>query len=200
MKKYIEGVALIVLIGFTNIGNTQTIYKIQDAKIVQIKLKGTSTLHDWEMDADKASGEAQFIFNPEDVDVITSLEALTVNLKVNDLKSDSKGLDKNAYTALKSDKYKNIHYILSSSTISPENRGYLLSSNGKLTVAGKTKDISMDIFISVNENNTIVSKGEYKLNMTEYDVEPPSFMLGLMNTGDAVTLSFEVIFIKQIEG
>lgn len=200
MKTYIKTLVLIVMIAFANIGFTQVKYKIQKNEAIDMKLNGTSTLHDWEMNAKSATGEAQFMFNSANDKELASLKSLTFKLVVKDLKSDSKGLDKNAYKALKTDEFKDIYYTLSTSTLSPEKVGYLLKTNGKLTIAGITKDIVMDVHIAVNENNTIGFKGSYKLNMTNYNVKPPTFALGIMKTGDALTLGFDVIYIKQNEG
>jgi hypothetical protein len=58
IKKHIKVLALIYMTGIAHIGYTQAIYKIQDTEEVAMKLTGTSTLHDWEMDAKKATGEA----------------------------------------------------------------------------------------------------------------------------------------------
>ncbi len=198
MKKYLDGLALILMmIVISGIGYAQTTYKIQN---VTMKLNGTSTLHDWEMDATRANGEAQLIFSTANESGLASVKSLTFALEVKDLKSDNKGLDKNAYKALKADKYKNISYKLTSSKESPEKGGYLLKTRGKLTIAGTTKDVAMDIHLVINANNTITYKGSYQLNMTDYGVEPPSFMLGAMKTGDALKLDFEVKYIKQNEG
>lgn len=200
MKKYISSFLLIIMMAIAHLGYAQATYKIHDSKDVNIKLSGTSTLHDWEMDATRANGEAQFVFNSENESELASMKSLTFNLAVKDLKSDSKGLDKNAYKALKADEFKKIHYVLSSAIQSPEKGGYLLKTQGKLTVAGTTKNMAMDIHLIVNENNTITCEGTYQLNMTDYNVEPPSFMFGAMSTGDATTLSFKVTYIKQNEG
>jgi polyisoprenoid-binding protein YceI len=196
MKTPLKYLAFIIILLITNIGFSQTTYKIQKNEIINMKLKGTSTMHDWEMDAISATGEAQFIFKSADVNELASLKSLTFNLIVKDLKSDSKGLDKNAYKALKTDEFKNIHYILSSSTLLPEKGGYLLKTNGKLTVAGVTKDIEMDMHFVVNTNNTITCTGSYTLKMTDYNVDPPSFLMGIMKTGDDTTLDFSVTYIN----
>jgi polyisoprenoid-binding protein YceI len=74
--------------------------------------------------------------------------------------------------------------------------GYLFQSYGKLTIAGVTRDIKMDVHSIINPDGTVTCKGSYKLNMTDYNVEPPSFMFGAMTTGDALTLNFEVIYTK----
>jgi hypothetical protein len=196
MKKQMRAFVLIVAMGIAHIGYTQESYKIEETKNVEMKLKGTSTMHDWEMDAQYATGEAQFIFKPGSDSELTSLKSLYFNLYVLDLKSESNGLDKNAYKALKSDKFKDIRYTLKSATISPEKGGYLLKSIGTLSIAGVTKDILMDVHSVINENGTISCRGSYNLNMTDFNVEPPSFMWGAMKTGDALTLDFVVIYKK----
>ncbi len=196
MKKFRNSLLLVLMLGLVNIGCAQGVYKIQKNKNVHIKLLGTSTLHDWEMIAGNAHGEAQFIFKSPNEKELTSLKSLTFTLEVEDLKSDSKGLDKNAYKALKSDEYKEIQYKFLSAEQSPEKGGYLLNTKGKLTVAGTTKDVVMDIHIVINKEGTATCKGSYTLSMTDYGVEPPSFMMGVMKTGNTTTLDFEVTYIK----
>lgn len=117
-------------------------------------------------------------------------------MQVSDLKSTNSELDKNAYKALKSSKFKNISYILSSSTLTIENGGYLLKSFGKLTVAGVTKSINMNVHLVINSDGNIICSGSYAFNMSEYNVKPPSFMFGAMKTGNAVTLDFKVVYKK----
>jgi len=52
----------------------------------------------------------------------------------------------------------------------------------------------MDVYCIVNKDATITCSGSEKLNMTDYNVKPPSFMFGAMTTGDAVTLDFNVVY------
>ncbi|MBK5214754.1 MAG: YceI family protein [Flavobacteriaceae bacterium] len=202
MKKYLEGITLILMmIGISSIGYAQATYKIQDNNGVAMKLKGTSSLHDWEMNAHRAKeGEAQFIFNELNESELTSMKSLTFTLEVYALKGESKGLDNNAYKALRADKNKYISYKLTSATESAEKGGYLVKTKGKLTIAGVTNDIAMDIHLVVNKNKTVTLKGSYQLKMSDYKVEPPSFMMGMMTTGDIIKINFEVTYIKQNEG
>lgn len=196
MKIITTLLAIAILIATFQLGYAQETYKIHSNQDVAIKLKGTSTFHDWEMEAKNATGEAQFIFDKESENELSALKSLSFALKVEDLKSDNKGLDKNAYEALKTDEFKNIYYKLSSSSLFIEESGYVLKSEGNLTVAGVTKKILMDVHIAVNEDGTITCKGTYKLKMTDYGVEPPTFMMGIMKTGDALTLDFTILYKK----
>jgi polyisoprenoid-binding protein YceI len=200
MKKKIKNVLVLMitcLAGFTNILHAQTIYKITDSKDIDMKLSGTSTLHNWTMDAKTFSGEAQFGFKPGNPTQLSSITDLNFSLVVNNLKSGEKGLDKNAYKALKTGQYKDIDYKLKSAIVAPEKDGkYSVKTIGELTIAGVTKSVSMDVYCVVNKDETIICNGSEKLNMTDYHVKPPSFMLGAMKTGDAITLNFTLVYKK----
>ncbi len=193
-KMPVLGVCLFLVTGFAY---SQVTYKIQETKDIDMKLLGTSTLHNWSMDAKTAEGEAQFEFEGHE-NKLTGIKSLTFSVEVEDLKSDKKGLDKNAYKALKTDQYKDVHYKLQSATISPDGENkYLVKANGKLTIAGVTKEVTMDVYCVINKNATISCTGSDKLNMTDYNVKPPTFMLGAMKTGDEITFKFTLVFKKE---
>ena len=102
-------------------------------------------------------------------------------------------MDNNAYKALKTSSAKNISFVLSSANISQVNETtYLIRAIGKLTVAGTTRetDIEASMKYSAPDKGFIVT-GSKKLKMTDYNVKPPSFMMGAVKTGDEITISFQ---------
>jgi polyisoprenoid-binding protein YceI len=191
--KTIPFLIAICVIGFTTVLCAQTIYKIADSKNNNMKLSGTSTLHDWTMNAPVFSSEAQFVLTGRQISL---LKALTFSLAVADLKSGESGLDKNAYKALKSGDHQNITYKLNSATVSADGNKFLIKTHGSLTIAGVTKEVSIDVSAVVNADETITCTGSEKLNMTDYQVKPPKFMLGAMKTGNAITLDFTLVYKK----
>jgi len=200
MKKNIK--KIVALIAFFAIGlhqlQAQSVYRLTDSKSIAMKLSGTSTLHKWDMNASIFKGHASFEFKAGSVTDLTSLKSLTFVLPVANLSSGEKGLDKNAYKALNTKQFKNIVYKLTLATISPESGGkYLLKTHGNLTIAGVTKQITMDVHCVVNGDGTITCTGSETLNMTDYRVKPPTFMLGAMKTGDSITLDFIMVYKKQ---
>ena len=93
---------------------------------------------------------------------------------------------------------KDIVYKLISAKVSPATDGkYLVKTIGNLIIAGVTKKVVMDAYCVVNKDGTVTSTGSYKLYMTDYQVKPPSFMLGAMKTGDAITLDFILVYKKE---
>lgn len=189
-------IVLLCLTVFPSIGYSQSIYRVKETKDINIKLLGTSTFSDWEMAALTSGGEAKFIFKPGSKRDLDSLVSLSFAIKVTDLKSDSDKLNENAYEALKSEKYKYIRYKLTSSTISPQKGGYLLKSTGNLTIAGVTKATMMDVQALVNDDGSVTTKGIYKLKMTDYNVEPPTFFWGAMKAGDDLILDFTIVYVE----
>jgi polyisoprenoid-binding protein YceI len=185
---------VICIIGCSQQLYSQETYKINESKDINMKLSGTSTLHKWTMNTKAFTGEAQFGFSNH---LLNTVKSLNFSLAVEDLKSGEKGLDKNAYKALKTDKYKDILYTLTSAKVSPgkENR-YLIKAQGNLSIAGVTKEVSMDVYCVINGDKSITCTGSDKLKMTDYQVKPPSFMLGAMKTGDAITLDFTLVYKK----
>jgi hypothetical protein len=197
MKKNMKQKLLLLTIGmmgFCPILYPQSVYKINDSKDNDMKLSGTSTLHDWTMNAKSCSGSAQF--NVTGV-ILKKINALTFSLPVQNLKSNENALDKNAYEALKSDQYKDILFKLTSASVGPQqNNKYPIKAIGNLSIAGITKTITMDISCLVNPDKSIACQGSEKLKMTDFQVKPPTFLLGAMKTGDDIALDFNLIFEK----
>src|SRR5690606_37029470 len=95
-------------------------------------IKGTSTLHDWDMKS--ATGQTQATFTVENGE-ITGITALTFTVGAETLKSSKSGLDKNAYKALNTGKHKTIIYKMTSGTVAKSGNAYTIKTNGTLTIA-----------------------------------------------------------------
>jgi hypothetical protein len=45
----------------------------------------------------------------------------------------------------------------------------------------------------MNADKSISYNGAYKIKMTDYNVEPPTIMLGAIKTGEFVTVKFDLL-------
>ena len=176
-----------VKLGTENISAIQT---------VSVTIKGTSSLHDWEMKSDK--GRVEVILGLGNNAKLVGLTGLKFSIEAESLKSAKSMMDNNAYKALKTGSAKQISFILTSATITQVNEtSYQVKALGKLTVAGTTKDT--DVTAEVKYSNTdksYIVTGTKKLKMTEYNVKPPSFMLGTVKTGDEISISFKTKIVS----
>jgi polyisoprenoid-binding protein YceI len=152
----------------------------------RISISGTSTMHDWTMKSDKATYDA--VFETTLQGDPAQLSSLTVSVPAESLKSGKGGMDKNAYSALKTDKNKYINFRLASAKIEDKT----IRCHGSLTIAGTTKQIDVETSYTILPDGSLQFKGSKKLAMTDYNVEPPSFMFGSVTTGNEITVSFDV--------
>lgn len=168
------------------------IVKAQDkftTKAAAVTVAGTSTMHDWEMKA--ANGDCTIGVTMNDAGVITDVVSMNFTIAAKSLKSGKDGMDKNAYKALKADKNANISASLKSATVSTkDNATYTVNAKVNLTIAGKTLEVPMIAYLKPNKAGSINVTTEKKLGMKDFGMEPPSFMLGAVKTGNEVTIKF----------
>lgn len=74
---------------------------------------------------------------------------------------------------------------------------YRLIVAGNLTVAGHTRKIEFPMEAVVQEDGTIQATGKTELRMTDYNVEPPTAMLGIVRVDDLFTVHFELFASTQ---
>jgi len=173
--------------------NAQTTYS---SSTVDLVLSGTSTLHNWDMKSVKANCTAAF--NQNSAGQVTELTALSFSTPATALKSEHSSMDNNAYKALKTDKNPAITYTMTSATVTNGNGATIIvHSKGKLTIAGTTRDEEIIATVKPNADNTLTVSGSRTISMKDFSMQPPSFMLGTVKTGNDVTLKFSLI-LKRI--
>ncbi|HET7710532.1 MAG TPA: YceI family protein [Thermoanaerobaculia bacterium] len=163
-----------------------------------VSIKGTSTLHEWEMKGSTIRGSIDL--SPELV-AATTPEAWTdtasrpvtvnVTIPVTSLRSQHGKMDTLMQEALKTKANPEIRYQLTSAGIL---RGgtdtFVVRTRGKLTIAGVTRDVAMDVAAARQGDKSYVLTGETPIKMTEFGIKPPTAMLGTIRTGDQVKVAF----------
>jgi polyisoprenoid-binding protein YceI len=149
------------------------------------------------MEAKNVTCSAKFNFLPGNDNLPKSLTALSLSVPVKNLKSGESSMDSRAYTALKAKTYNDIVFVLTSATIAPGQKDhFLIKSTGNLSIAGVTNAVAMDVNCQVSADGLITCSGTEKLKMTDYQIKPPSFMLGALKTGNDLTINFTLVVKK----
>jgi polyisoprenoid-binding protein YceI len=161
----------------------------------KIQVAGTSTLHEWSMASESARCNLVLDLNGTN---ISGLSSLSFTLQAETLKSDHKALDKNAYKALNTGKHPLISFNSNYANIRPAGQNsFVISAKGQLTISGVTKDVWIAGTTTINPADmTLETRGSLKVKMSEYDVQPPTLMLGVVKAGDDVTVKFDVTLKK----
>lgn len=158
----------------------------------QLTVFGTSNLHDWEVVAEQQSGDIK-LTNDETL----SISELKVKVVSESLKSGKSGMDKNTFKALKTNSYKSIDFemLQVKSMESVGNSNYKVTVVGNLSIAGVTKKIELSLKMGVSDSK-VTLEGEKAINMTHYNIEPPTALLGTIKTGEELTIKFKSILTK----
>lgn len=145
-------------------------------KAVKVSVDGTSPMHNWTMDSNAGSFSATVNGN-----VINNVK---FTMPAKNLKSTKgKMMDNKAYAALKADKAPNISFAATSMNIG---KGIM---NGKLTVAGVTKNVVVPVTVT-KTGAAYKIVGSSNVKMSDFGMETPGF-LGV-RTGDAVTVKVDI--------
>lgn len=153
-----------------------------------ISIAGTSNLHDWESAVTKISWRGTLGFNDG---VLSELSDVKVNIPVEGIIS-TKGriMDGKTHDALKGEEHPNIVFTLTSATISNNSTKSTVAAKGRLTVAGVTKTVNMQVVITPLADGQYQVTGTYPMKMTDFGIDPPTALLGTLTTGDDVTINF----------
>jgi polyisoprenoid-binding protein YceI len=163
-----------------------------------VKVSGTSTVHDWHVEAKAIEGWIDVAPTELAGGQITSAP-MKVSIKANDLKSGKGNMDSVMYKALKTDKNPVVTYEMTSSALMANSdiaKGKLnFQTKGRLTIAGTSKEIAMPVTLQLKGNAVEIS-GKTPLQMTNFGMKPPTAMLGTIKSGNDVTVEFRWI-VKQ---
>lgn len=172
----------------------QSLYKVVGGKENSIKVLGSSNVHDWTMSS--TSIESQGDFKAEG-DQLKSLTNLSFSIDSKSLKSEHESMDSRTYKTIKADQFPKISFKLNSATISTiQKNKFLIKAKGDLTIAGASQNIVIDVTATINPDNTITCTGSQKLQLKDYKIDPPSFMLGAMKVANDLTIQFNIIYKK----
>ena len=157
-----------------------------NVKNFKMSVSGTSTLHDWESEATKASATADIGLAGAQLAEINSLNVTVAAKGI--VSSKGRIMDNKTYDALKADKYPNITFRLDKATVN----GSKVQATGQLAIAGKTQTVSLSATSKTDGAGNITFSGSKALKMTDYGMEPPTALMGTIKTGDEVTIKYEL--------
>lgn len=175
---------------FTQKTSAQTVYGSTSAS--QIKVSGTSNLHDWDMLASKFTCNGTFIVEGGQLQDISSLSFV---LPVKNLKSKETLMDTRTYKALKAGEHDQITFKLTEATVSASQK--TIRATGNLTIAGVSNQVVILTNYVINQDESITCKGSKLIKMNDYNMKAPSFILGALKTGNEVTIDMLLILKKR---
>jgi YceI-like protein len=174
-----------------------------------LELDGDSSLHKYSakaygveagvvMDAARVARSPQ----PQDLEALIRghfVKTFQLTVPVDKLSSGEKGLDENMRKALKGGQYKQIRFQMDSyEVLAPPGGGaaFTLEMHGRLSLAGVERKIDVSAS-GVKLRGNIQLSGSKDLLMTDFQIKPPTMMLGAIKTKDLITVKFNATLQRQ---
>jgi len=151
----------------------------------EIVIIGTSNIHDWEMEVGIVKSSIQSSSNS-----IEDINQINLEIPVRSLKSGQKKMEKNTYEVLNEAEHANI--LFKSNRITVGDTTY--HAYGDLTIAGKTKQVKIPFKLSENKG-VFKLTCDYKINMSVYQIEPPTALFGILKVGEIVNVAFNISYL-----
>ena len=156
-------------------------------------IEGDSSLHAWKCEA-AGFDAAGLATSP--AAAAASLTALEVGVPVKQIRCGNDTMEGKLRDALKADKFARIDYTFTS--VAPEPGSGKLKVTGKLSIGGVEKTVTTVLAVAAAPANRWTAKGELPLKMSDFGIDPPTAMLGMLKTHDAITIKFDLKFLAQL--
>jgi polyisoprenoid-binding protein YceI len=151
----------------------------------EMKVSGTSTIHDWDMVSNEAKGTASLRLSAGKV---TAIQSTKITMQVKSLKSGKGQMDNNAYKALKEADHPEITFQMLEVH---QDGGSDWKVTGRLQIAGVTKTVPFQLQFA-KEGDGLSLTGSADIKLTDFNVDPPTAVFGTIKTGNEMTISLKM--------
>ena len=160
-------------------------------------IEGTSTVRDFTCEAGVIAGT--FRTNPVEAPLsMGSLEKVlseaTVEIPAPQLDCSNDTMNDHMWNALRAEEEPDIRFEFDRYRVLPQGTDTAsLALPGDLTMAGTTRPITVAGQAIPQGDGSVRVLGTSELNMTEWNVKPPSLMFGVMKVGEVVEVHFDLV-------
>lgn len=157
----------------------------------EITVSGSSTVHDWSCTSDSISGSLTLTEGSDPVP--SRFESGSLHLPVESLKCTRDRMNDNTWEALEYEDHPEIRFALRKVTAAADSADWtVVEAAGDLTVAGVTETIDLEGRVREDSDGSLQIRGEKRLTMTMFDVDPPTALFGTIEADDEVTVTYDV--------
>ena len=179
------------------ISTTAMPYRSQQGTVT---IEGTSSLHDWSMSGRDIRGVVRISAPFNAKAPWSELKALLeddkvvadIDIPVKSLKSGTEAMDENAYEALKAKDHPMISYQMEGAKLGQSPDGSMvINTVGRLMIGGVARPVALHPKVTRRDDGTLEITGSLDVKMSTFDLEAPSFMFGVISTGDAIKIHYQ---------
>ncbi len=158
-----------------------------------MRIIGSTNLGGWQTKATALDLDLRFS-DPDQVDLVKgSLSELELRVPISEIKSDTPGAERSMYRALKARAHPEIIFRLDVERGGAEeimDNRFNLASVGTLSIAGVARTVDLIVYGRQTKDGKILLQGRKKMLMSDFSIDPPSALFGLVRTRDEIVVVF----------
>lgn len=185
----------------------------QFAQGSEMTIHGSSNVRDWRMEVAEVNGEVDLEPSEEGAPTINSV---SLEIPVEQIVADRGSMEDKAHKALKKNAYPIIYFQSSDVEVSPgegaraqageesssearvsEGTAFTATATGEMILAGERRTVEITATGTRLEDGRYRLEGEHEMTMSEFNVDPPTAMLGTLRVTDEVRLTFNAILAPK---
>jgi len=171
------------------------------ASINEFKIEGDSNVRKWDANINQADG--QLLFSMDEEFSVDRLEpehfrSLNITIPVSSISSGNNVLTNNIHNNLKKDEFPEITFTLNEAIdVVLRDGRTVITAIGTIEAAGANHRATMNVETVQEGEQSIRFTGAKDMLMTDFDIDPPTAMMGAFRSVDEITIVFDVLFTKE---
>ena len=198
MKTFISIITFLILFATVQLAEAQN----SDIQLTlepgyEMKIDGDANVRSW--DADITTIDANFVLSEFDFSNLESLtpghfKTMELSIPVEDIDSDSRRLTRNLQGYLKIDEHPTITFNMSEvESVTVEANEATIIAKGIVNAAGVDHETTMNVTATLNDG-TITFSGSQDLLMTDFNIDPPTAVMGTIRARDEISIIYTLTF------
>ncbi len=156
----------------------------------KLRINGTSNVNDFECIYEAPIEKDTLNYSVQFEDTSASIKGDDLSLVIDSFNCGKRGINRDLRKTLKSDIYPSIDIELLS-VVSQSNIPTL--ANVATTLGGITKEYTIELRDYSFEQGVVTVSGTNKINMTDFNIDPPSALFGLIKVSNQIEINFTLI-------
>lgn len=168
------------------------------AKIDEFIIEGDSNVRKWDAFIQKAEGKLTLSgLGVMDLELLKpeNFYSLTLTIPVNQISSDNSLLTRNIHNNLKANEFSAITFRLGEViSITKEQNFRYITALGTIVAAGNSHHVNLLVKAEITTCGNLRFSGTNNMLMTDFNITPPTAMLGTFRSHDEILVRFNVTF------
>ena len=129
-----------------------------------------------------------------------------LNIRTTDLDCGNRNMNKDLHETLKARQYPSISIVIqeaglkSGAVLAGGHEWTYITAKAQLTVAGVERSVRLKIKAQQTGPGTYRFLSQYTIKMTDFNIEPPTAMLGLIKVNDRIEIHFDLTVAVEEAG